>query len=282
MGFTPQLIDQCLEENTGKDFDAHVQWIIAIKEQEENPTSAPAPAQPSQVNIKCDICSKLFLTLDDANLHAFKTEHESFSESTDEYKPLTEEEKKVKMAELQDKLQKRRKERAEQEAKEDALNAKIQRESSKRFQEAAKANEERELQKAINERKREKLEELQAKQRVLKQIENDRLERQSRTQQSEGKSLNPVPVAVAPSSAPMAAGDSVNIRIRFKDSQTFSRSFKAEERLEAVFDWVRAENPGIGKFRLFNSYPRQEFPVENKGMTLRELDLVPSASLLVE
>lgn len=42
-------------------------------------------------------CGKLFRTEDEVQFHAVKSGHTNFSESTDEIKPLTEEEKRARM-----------------------------------------------------------------------------------------------------------------------------------------------------------------------------------------
>ncbi len=46
-----------------------------------------------------------------AEFHAVKTQHQNFSESTAAIKPLTEEEKKAKLAELKERLAKKREEK---------------------------------------------------------------------------------------------------------------------------------------------------------------------------
>lgn len=63
-------------------------------------------------------CGKLFRTNLEVEFHATKSGHDQFSESTEEKKPLTEEEKKEKLRELEEKLKQKRKEREEMEKKE--------------------------------------------------------------------------------------------------------------------------------------------------------------------
>ena len=52
-------------------------------------------------SLKCDDCGKSLKSEIDAQAHASRTSHSNFSESTDEIKPLTEEEKKEQLAKIQ-------------------------------------------------------------------------------------------------------------------------------------------------------------------------------------
>lgn len=88
-----------------------------------NATEPPPPetAESSNTNtpeaksFKCDECGKLVKNQDEMEYHAAKTQHSSFSESTEEKKPLTEEEKKAQLALLEEKMKQKRKEREERE-----------------------------------------------------------------------------------------------------------------------------------------------------------------------
>lgn len=66
-------------------------------------------------SFKCDECGKLLKDQDEMEFHAAKTNHSSFSESTEEKKPLTEEEKKAQLALLEERMKQKRKEREERE-----------------------------------------------------------------------------------------------------------------------------------------------------------------------
>lgn len=76
------------------------------------PSNATEP-QPEAKSLQCDECGKLFKNQDEVEFHAAKTNHSSFSESTEEKKPLTEEEKKAQLVLLEDRLKSKRKEREE-------------------------------------------------------------------------------------------------------------------------------------------------------------------------
>lgn len=63
-------------------------------------------------------CGKLFKSSLEVEYHATKSGHDSFSESVEEKKPLTEEEKKEQLRLLEEKLKVKRREREEQEKRE--------------------------------------------------------------------------------------------------------------------------------------------------------------------
>ena len=60
-------------------------------------------------------CNRLFRTNEEVEFHAAKTGHSQFSESTDEKKPLTEEEKKEQLRKVEELMKLKRKEREEKE-----------------------------------------------------------------------------------------------------------------------------------------------------------------------
>jgi hypothetical protein len=101
-------------------------------------------------SIKCSECGKIFKNTALANFHAEKSGHDQFEESTEEVrvhaisfasrscfyvapqiKPLTEEEKKQKLAELREKMSEKRMRKAEEEAKEAKANELIRRKAGK-------------------------------------------------------------------------------------------------------------------------------------------------------
>lgn len=78
-------------------------------------TSMPTDDAPEAKSFKCDECGKLFKNQEEVEFHAAKTNHSSFSESTEEKKPLTEEEKAAQLALLEERLKLKRKEREDRE-----------------------------------------------------------------------------------------------------------------------------------------------------------------------
>lgn len=77
--------------------------------------STTSEADAEAKSIKCDDCGKLFKNEMEVSFHAAKSGHSNFSESTEEKKPLTEEERKVQLALLEAKIKQKRLEREEKE-----------------------------------------------------------------------------------------------------------------------------------------------------------------------
>ena len=264
-----------MQENSTKDLDAHIQWMISQQETEgqNKPTETP-----SARSLRCDECNKLFRNADDANLHAERSGHEAFRESSDEVKQLTPEEKAEQLKLLQEKLKKKREERANQELADQAKNIKMHRESQRKMTELARLNEEKDMQKLVEQRKREKQEEILQKQRVLAQIEADKLERKLRnapiaTTTQPPSAQEPAAVAKRPT------GDTSNLRIKFRDGTVLTEAFQANDKLSRVIEFIE-KSKGVSKFKLIVTYPREE--LKDKGKTLLELGLVPSANLMIE
>ncbi|KAK4301054.1 hypothetical protein Pmani_026789 [Petrolisthes manimaculis] len=125
-------------------------------------------------SIKCDDCGKLFKTSEEVEFHAVKSGHSNFSESTEEKKALTEEEKLQKKRELESKIKQRRKEREMQEEQEAREREKKRIQMGQQIAERKRAMQELEMKKIAEERKKEKLEDKMARERVKEQIERDR------------------------------------------------------------------------------------------------------------
>lgn len=75
-------------------------------------TDADAPEAKS---FQCEDCKRLFKNQMEVEYHAAKSGHSNFSESTEEKKPLTEDERRSQMALLEQKIKEKRVEREETE-----------------------------------------------------------------------------------------------------------------------------------------------------------------------
>ena len=77
---------------------------------ETDPSIEPVALKPGEVaqSLVCDDCGKKFRSQAQAEIHAHRTEHVNFAESTEGIAPLTEEEKKVKLNDLRQKLAEKR------------------------------------------------------------------------------------------------------------------------------------------------------------------------------
>ncbi|KAJ0170347.1 hypothetical protein K1T71_014275 [Dendrolimus kikuchii] len=135
-----------------------------------------------------------------------------------------------------------------------------------------------ELKNIQEERKREKMENNLARQRILEQIAQDRAERRARD------APPPAQTQAQPSvTVPATSGDGGNrARIQFKlpDGTSHTAHFDADDTLEVLHRYV-TDNLQMTRssFSLWLAFPRRE--LSEPSDTLRGLQLAPSAALLV-
>jgi hypothetical protein len=115
------------------------------------PSTSDEPAQEAK-SIKCEDCGKLFKTTLEVEFHATKSGHSNFSESTEEKKPLTEEEKKAQLALLETRIKAKRLEREEKDKQEAMEKERLRIKSGKDMGEIQRKLEEEEMKKIVSER----------------------------------------------------------------------------------------------------------------------------------
>jgi hypothetical protein len=162
-------------------------------------------------------CNRLFRTNEEVEFHAAKTGHSQFSESTDEKKPLTEEEKKEQLRKVEELMKLKRKEREEKEKAEQLEQEKRRIQSGKELLNIKKKFEEDEIRKIAEERRREKEEEKKARQRVKEQIEQDKLARKQKAGNANNTPVAAPAVQIPAPSTPNQPKDykETKIQIRF-------------------------------------------------------------------
>lgn len=77
---------------------------------DDDPNAEPPALKLGEVakSLECEECGKRFRSEVQAEFHASKSGHDQFKESTEEIKPLTEEEKKARLQELREQLKAKR------------------------------------------------------------------------------------------------------------------------------------------------------------------------------
>uniref|UniRef100_A0A1Q3F7J8 Putative ubiquitin regulatory protein n=1 Tax=Culex tarsalis TaxID=7177 RepID=A0A1Q3F7J8_CULTA len=313
MGFPKERAERAIQVTNNKGVEAAMEWLLAHAD-EDIPSSssaasaaAPAPATeappaaeggssaageedpaPVAKSLKCDECGKLFKSQEEVEFHAAKTQHSSFSESTEEKKPLTEEERKAQLALLEEKMKRKRQEREDNEKKEALERERLRIKSGKDMLEAKRKMEEQEMKKIMDQRRREKAEEKAARDRVKAQIEADKAARRAKqageTATSPVQSPPPVQVASPVSSSPAAPKNytTARIQVRMLDGSTLVETFDAKEQLAAVRLFVQLKlGPNPAPFGLMTTFPRKVFTAEDFDTPLEKLGLVPSAVLIV-
>lgn len=158
-------------------------------------------------SIKCTDCGKVFKSPAFASFHAEKSGHTSFEESTEEIKPLTEEEKKAKLEELRTKLAAKRAAQSKIDAEESKANEKIRRKAGQDLTEVKEDMKRKEAIKEAERKRKEKAEDAAFKAKIKAQIEADKRERAAKAaaEKVAREGGGPATVAATPAAGPSAA-----------------------------------------------------------------------------
>ncbi|UYV64705.1 UBXN1 [Cordylochernes scorpioides] len=140
--------------------------------------------------------------------------------------------------------------------------------------------EEQEMRRIMEQKRREKLEDKMARQRVLEDIQRDRLARQEK--------FGGAPAAAAPAptpvveTAPQPESSTSSKKYEECKIQTLVQTFSPQEELAAVRLYVQLHRTdGSESFGLMTTYPRRVFTDEDMNTPLQALGLVPSAVIFV-
>lgn len=274
-----------LEQNQDKSLDE----IKAAQEAEEEEGPALQPGEEAR-SLVCNDCGKKFRSQAQAEFHASKSQHVDFSESTEEIAPLTEDQKKQKLQELRERLAAKRAVQSVQDKADEKRNEQIRMKSTKESQDAKEALEKKQRMKEAAQKKKDKQDEIDAKKRVQAQIQADKEERRRKAEiakaEREGKSLPQQPEAApTPASGPVTskpASEHNETRLRFQTPQgNIMKRLPVTTTLFEVAAALKQED-GVEVQSFTQAFPRKTYNSEFFGETLKELGLVPSASLIVQ
>jgi hypothetical protein len=135
-----------------------------LKEEAESSSAEGLTAN----SLKCDDCGALLRDEDFATLHAHKTGHVNFSQSTESIKPKTPEEIEEQKKRLQEKIARLRQEKAEKEKAEQIEQEKARRKQGRQLNEIKQKMHEDELKRIAEEKRREKLADIAYKYEITK------------------------------------------------------------------------------------------------------------------
>jgi hypothetical protein len=238
----------------------------------------------------CNDCGKKFRGTAQAEWHASKTEHTDFSESTEEIAPLTEEEKKVKLAELREKMADKKAKQAEQDRIDQKRNEQISKKKTQETQDLKEQLAAKEQIKEAEKKRREKQADIEAKKRIQAKIAADKEERRLKNEREKAARAGiAMPVGAAPqmqesTTVPTSkpASEYTETRLRLQTANgNIMKSFSVDSTLFEVAAAVSDES-GLDVESFTQTFPRKVYDKEFFGETLKELKLVPSASLIVK
>jgi UBX domain-containing protein 1/4 len=166
----------------------------------------------------------------------------------------------------------------------------IRRKSTKETQDLKEDLQKKDLLKEAAAKRREKQEEITAKEKIKAKIAADKEERRARAEKEkaerEGLAPPSQPEAVSASQAagpvaskPAAAYTDTRLRLQTSGG-SIQKSFPVHTTLFEVA-YALGQDPGIEVQSFTQNFPKKVFSAVDFGSTLKELGLVPSASLIV-
>ncbi|KAL8704091.1 MAG: hypothetical protein Q9201_002752 [Fulgogasparrea decipioides] len=306
MGFDKPKAELAVQRTGG--LQGALEWLEAIQDKsheeivaapatsanaEDDPIADPPALQPGEAarSLVCNVCGKKFRSHAQAEFHASKTQHVDFAESTEEIAPLTEEEKKARLEELRQKLAEKRAGTSEQDKIDQKRNEEIRRKSTKETQDIKEELKKKEQLKEAAAKRKEKQDEIDAKARIKAKIAADKEERRLRAEKDKAeREGRAVPVAAQASPAPTVMGPVeskpasayTEARLRLQTSaENLQKTFPVTTTLFEVAAVITQETGSeVQSFTL--NYPKKVYDAVDFGASLKELGLVPSASLIVK
>lgn len=158
--------------------ESAVEWLMQHQDDDDIDFPIPDKIEKAQ-SYKCNECGKVLSNMANLEMHANKTGHSDFEESTLLVAPLTEEEKVAKMAEIKELLKKKRDEREELEKVDNVEQEKQRRSMGKEMRKTKEQMDHESRKRDAQLRKREKDAFKKERSRIRAELEKDKLERQA-------------------------------------------------------------------------------------------------------
>uniref|UniRef100_G1K9P8 UBX domain-containing protein 4 n=1 Tax=Anolis carolinensis TaxID=28377 RepID=G1K9P8_ANOCA len=189
------------------------------------------------------------------------------------------------------KLEERREEKKKEEQQKEIKKEIERRKTGKDMLDYKRKQEEELTKRILEERNREKAEDKAARERIKQQIALDRAERAARFARSKEEADAAKAAALQAKQAEMEARKEASqrersaiarIQFRLPDGSSFTNSFPSDAPLEEARQFA-AQTVGntYGNFSLATMFPRREFTKEDYGKKLLDLELAPSASVVL-
>ncbi|XP_065660791.1 UBX domain-containing protein 1-B-like isoform X1 [Hydra vulgaris] len=295
MGFDKERVEQALNATKNQGIPSALEWLFNHPVSEESaqklgsiPTDAKSLNQSSSEtseqacahSLKCEDCGKMLRSEMDVQAHAARTGHQNFSESSDHVKDLTEEELIEQKLRLQKKVEERRKLREIEEKEKSRAQELSRRKTGKELSQAKEELAQREIKRIAEEKRKEKIEEKRLREKLKEDIAKDRADFKAKQKTSlplKNNSIQSPVVLLEKKECNVCA-----IQFRLTNGVTIKSTFGADETLSVVRDFISLNRTdGSLPFSLSTSFPRKVFCSDDMTKTLRELDLIPTAVLIL-
>ncbi|KAG2223085.1 hypothetical protein INT45_008933, partial [Circinella minor] len=202
---------------------------------------------------------------------------------------LARKEKWVLLRKQMEEARKKREEREKQDARERELK---RREDGKGVQQTRQQMEDQRNKQHFAKIKKEKKEEEEHRRKIKEQIARDRAEqiaaRQAVKKKRESEndaspSLTSSPLQRDKSQSSQQHHDSSSISIRQLDGSSIRNKFQATDTLTVVKDWIdQNRTDGDQPYKLLAQFPTRQFSIGDEERSLQELDLCPSATIIMK
>ncbi|KAM7406807.1 hypothetical protein PAMA_002838 [Pampus argenteus] len=270
------------------------------------PASAPAvlvmsPGEPSELSAAATepaavlgtANASLLSTADDSSLSATVTPEDGRNASSDHATSCSHSEENLdaKVERLTKKLEERREQRKRGEEENEIRKEMERRKIGKDMQDLKRKQEEEKTKRILEERNREKAEEKAARERVKQQIALDRADRAARYAKTQEEEKAAKQALLQTRQAEQEARKEALVRerstiariqFRLPDGSSFTNQFPSQSKLQEARQFaVQEVGNRYGNFSLATMFPRREFTSEDMNKTLMQLELAPSASIVL-
>lgn len=295
MGFTKQKAEKALKFSGEKGLEAAMEWIIDHEADEDTDSEDIAkPANCTDDSIlsanffKCEDCNKVLRNNEEVQLHSARTGHVNYAESTDDARPLSEEERKQQLEKLQELLKQKQVQREEQEKKEELEREKQRRRQGRTLASAKAKFEEDEIRRLVEQKKREKDEDRAYREKLKADIAREREEKRARDRgQLSEATIAPVSnEPLVPFTSSKTESTICRLQIRLPSGSPLKAEFKQSEPLSTVIYYLTQHWPGESTeispndIQLLTNFPTREFSEIHMSTSLFDLGLCPSAVLI--
>uniref|UniRef100_A0A3B4ENK2 UBX domain-containing protein 4 n=1 Tax=Pygocentrus nattereri TaxID=42514 RepID=A0A3B4ENK2_PYGNA len=245
------------------------------------------PEQGKTINNRCLSA----LDLGGASGHATPGEDRSLSSDDASQASQAEEPLDAKVERLTKKLEERREQKKKGEEENEIKKEIERRKLGKEMLDFKRKQEDEKTKRILEERNREKAEERAARERVKQQIAQDRADRAARyaknKEEAEAARIAALQARQAEQEMKKEATERersavARIQFRLPDGSSLTNQFPSETQLQEARQFAAQEvGNRYGHFSLATMFPRREFTAEDLGKTLLELELAPSASIVL-